>query len=141
MEKNEEQANQLLTWIQKAISSEQLRDSSRPGVQRFNAFLKKHDLLPFYLHKIGVVFAVIEHNAKNLSKAMTIAGQALKHNPNNNTSPAQNYTIVNYYRRGENQPNKQSHSNSLTKTSHIDRLKCLEYCLLILFFSSIRTHY
>jgi hypothetical protein len=32
---------------------------------------------------------------------MTIAGQPLRHNPNNSTSPAQNYTIVNYHRRGE----------------------------------------
>jgi hypothetical protein len=101
MEKNEKQASQLLTWIQKAISSEQLRDPGRPGVQWFSAFLKKHDLLSSYLRKIGVVFAVIEHDAKNLSKAMTIAGQVLRHNPNNNTSPAQNYTIVNYRRRGE----------------------------------------
>jgi hypothetical protein len=31
---------------------------------------------------------------------MTIAEQALRHNPNNNTAPAQNYTTVNYRLRG-----------------------------------------
>jgi hypothetical protein len=101
MEKNEERARQLLTWIQEAITSGQLKDPGKPGAQWFNAFLKAHNLLPSYLRKIGAVFAVVEHGTKNLSNAMTIAGQALRHNPNNSTAPAQNYTIINYRRRGE----------------------------------------
>ncbi|PKY47409.1 hypothetical protein RhiirA4_444827 [Rhizophagus irregularis] len=75
MEKSEERASQLLSWVQNAISSRQLRDP-------------------------GAVFAVVVHEAKNLSNAMTIASEALRHSPDNNTSPAQNYTIVNYRPRG-----------------------------------------
>ncbi|RGB25794.1 hypothetical protein C1646_820820 [Rhizophagus diaphanus] len=48
MEKSEERAKQLLSWVQNAISSRQLRDP-------------------------GAVFAVVVHGAKNLSNAMTIA--------------------------------------------------------------------
>ncbi|PKY56850.1 hypothetical protein RhiirA4_477441 [Rhizophagus irregularis] len=100
LEKNEERARQLLTWIQEAIVSRVLRDPGKPGAQWFNAFLKKYNLLPSYLRKIGAVFAVEKHDAKNLSKAMTIASEALRHSPDNNTSPVQNYTIVNYRPRG-----------------------------------------
>ena len=86
-----------------------MRDPGVRGVKWFNTFLKKDrflpktgkPLLPSYLRKLGAVFAVISNGAKNLSHAMTIAGQALRHSPDNNTSPAQNYTIVNYRMRGE----------------------------------------
>jgi hypothetical protein len=104
LEKNEERASQLLTWVQEAISSGQLRDPGVPGVKWFNTFLKKDrflpetgkPLLPRYLCKLGAVFAVVSHGAKNLSEAMTIASEALHHSPDNHASPAKNYTIVNY---------------------------------------------
>ncbi|PKK57400.1 hypothetical protein RhiirC2_798100, partial [Rhizophagus irregularis] len=72
---------QALANIQKAISSGQLRDPGVPGVKWFNTFLKKDrflpetgkPLLPRYLRKLGAVFAVVSHGAKNLSEAMTIA--------------------------------------------------------------------
>ncbi|GBC54095.1 hypothetical protein GLOIN_2v1765707 [Rhizophagus irregularis DAOM 181602=DAOM 197198] len=109
LEKNEERASQLLTWIQEAISSGQLRDPGKPGVLWFNIFLKKDEfltetgkpLLPSSLRKLGAVFAVVAHGAKNLSEAMTIASQALRHSPDNHASPAKNYTIVNFRRRGQ----------------------------------------
>ncbi|GBC14879.2 hypothetical protein GLOIN_2v1785145 [Rhizophagus irregularis DAOM 181602=DAOM 197198] len=78
-EKNEERARQLLIWIQEAISSGQLKDPGKPGA----------------------VFAVVAHGAKNLSKAETIASEALRHSPDNHASPAKNYIIVNYRLRGE----------------------------------------
>ncbi|RIB21401.1 hypothetical protein C2G38_2176732 [Gigaspora rosea] len=53
----------------------------------------------------GTVYSVVVHGARNLAHAMTIAGQALQHNPNNNTSPAQNYVIVNY-RKIEQSPDQ-----------------------------------
>ena len=109
LEKNGERARQLLTWIQDSITTGQLRDPGVPGVKWFNTFLKKDrflpktgkPLLPRYLRKLGAVFAVVTHRAKNLSEAMTIASQALRHSPDNHASPAQNYTIVNYRLRGE----------------------------------------
>jgi hypothetical protein len=108
LEKNEERAKQLLIWIQEAISTEQLRDPGVSGVKWFNTFLKKDrflpetgkPLLPSYLRKLGAVFAVVSHGAKNLSEAMTIASQALRHSPDNHASPAQNYTIINFRRKG-----------------------------------------
>ncbi|UZO09756.1 uncharacterized protein OCT59_029970 [Rhizophagus irregularis] len=92
-----------------AISSGQLRDSRKPGVLWFNTFLKKDEflpetgkpLLPSSLRKLGAVFAVILNCAKNLSEAMTIASEALHHSPDNHASPAKNYTIVNYCKRGQ----------------------------------------
>ncbi|PKC55353.1 hypothetical protein RhiirA1_475744 [Rhizophagus irregularis] len=109
LERDEERAKLLLTWIQGAISSGQLRDPGVPGVKWFNTFLKKDrflpetgkPLLPSYLRKLGAVFAVVSNGAKNLSDAMTIASQALRHSPDNHTSPAQNYTIVNFRKRGQ----------------------------------------
>jgi hypothetical protein len=109
LEKNEERASQLLTWIQEAISSGQLRDPGKPGVLWFNTFLKKDEflpetgkpLLPSSLRKLGAVFAVVSHGAKNLSEGMTIASEALRHAPGNHASSAKNYTIVNFRRRGQ----------------------------------------
>ncbi|UZO17921.1 uncharacterized protein OCT59_009253 [Rhizophagus irregularis] len=100
LEKNEKRARQLLTWIQEAIVSRVLKDPGKLGAQWFNTFLKNYNLLPSYLRKIGVVFAVEEHDAKILSKAMTIASEALRHSSDNNTSSVQNYIIVNYRPRG-----------------------------------------
>ncbi|RIA82627.1 hypothetical protein C1645_835052 [Glomus cerebriforme] len=85
LERDEERAKLLLTWIQDAISSGRLRDPGVPGVKWFNTFLKKDrflpetgkPLLPSYLHKLGAVFAVVSNSVKNLSDAMTIASQAL----------------------------------------------------------------
>ena len=109
LERDEERAKLLLTWIQDAISSGQLRDPGVPGVKWFNTFLKKDrflpetgkPLLPSYLRKLGAVYAVVSNGAKNLSDAMTIASQALRHSPDNHASPAQNYTIVNFRKRGQ----------------------------------------
>src|SRR3954452_5087024 len=91
------------------MSSGQLRDPGVRGVKWFNAFLKKDrflpstgkPLLPRYLRKLGAVFAVVAHRAKNLSEAMTIASEALRHSSDNHTSPAQNYNIVNFRRKGQ----------------------------------------
>ncbi|GES89916.1 hypothetical protein GLOIN_2v1765707 [Rhizophagus clarus] len=104
LEKNEERAKQLLIWIQEAITSGQLKDPGKPGVLWFNTFLKKNEflpevgkpLLPSSLRKLGAVYAVVSHGAKNLSEAMTIASEALRHSADNHVSPAKNYTIVNY---------------------------------------------
>ncbi|PKB99631.1 hypothetical protein RhiirA5_383044 [Rhizophagus irregularis] len=109
LERDEERAKLLLTWIQDAISSGQLRDPGVRGVKWFNTFLKRDrflpetgkPLLPSYLRKLGAVFAVVSNGAKNLSEAMTIAGQALQHSPDNHASPAQNYTIINFRRKGQ----------------------------------------
>ncbi|CAG8704284.1 18817_t:CDS:2 [Rhizophagus irregularis] len=101
MEKNDERARQLLKWIQDAISSGQLKIRI-PGIKCFHA-LKKYDLLPRYLRNIGSVFAVL-----------------LRHCPRNHTSPAQNYTIVNYRPRGV--PYDQAKPFKLqtpTKTNHM----------------------
>src|SRR3954451_1103193 len=108
LEKNGERVRQLLTWIQDSITTGQLRDPGVPGVKWFNTFLKKDrflpetgkPLLPSYLRKLGAVYAVVSNGAKNLSHAMTIASQALRHSSDNHSSPVQNYTIVNMRSRG-----------------------------------------
>ena len=84
-------------------------DPGVPGVKWFNTFLKKDRFLPetgkplfsSYLRKLGAVFAVVSNDVKNLSDAMTIASQALRHSPDNHASPAQNYTIINFRKRGQ----------------------------------------
>ena len=109
LEKNEERAKQLLTWIQEAISSEQLGDPGTPGTTILSRFLKKEEfilkpykpLLPSSLRKLGAVFAVVASGIRNLSKANTIASQALRHSPDNHTAPSDRYTIVNFRRRGQ----------------------------------------
>src|SRR6266542_4660465 len=109
LEKNEKRARQLLTWIQEAISSRQLRDPGKPGSVYLNAFLKKDEFLPesgkpqllSYLRKLEAVFAVVAHRVKNLSEAMTITSESLRHSPDNHAFPAKNYTIVNYRLRGQ----------------------------------------
>jgi hypothetical protein len=111
LEKNEERASQLLTWIQEAISSGQLRDPGKPGVLWFNRFLKKDEflpetesrkpLLPSSLRKLGAVFASVVHGPKNPSKANTYASEALRHSPENHTAPSKRYTIVNMRKRGQ----------------------------------------
>ncbi|EXX57243.1 uncharacterized protein OCT59_015174 [Rhizophagus irregularis] len=108
LEKNEERAKQLLTWIQEAISSGRLGDPGTPGTGILSRFLKKAEflpetgkpLLPSSLRNLGAVFAVVASGVRNLSKANTIASQALRHSPKNNTAPSQRYTIVNYRPRG-----------------------------------------
>ncbi|CAG8769746.1 25302_t:CDS:2 [Dentiscutata erythropus] len=76
MEKDQERAKELLTWIQNAISSGRMGNP-------------------------GAIYAVVVHGAKNLAHAITIAGEALRHNPNNNTSPVQNFVIVNYRKKNQ----------------------------------------
>ena len=107
IEMNGKRASQLLTWIQEAISFRQLRDPGKPDALQFNTFLKKDEFLPKTgklllsgsLRKLGVVFAVVSHGAKNLSEAMTITRQVLRHNSDNHASLAKNYTIVNFWLR------------------------------------------
>ena len=108
LEKNEERARQLLIWIQEAITSGQLGDPGTPGTRILSTFLKKAEflpetgkpLLPSSLCNLGAIFAVVASGIRNLSKANTIASQALRHSPKNNTAPSQRYTIVNYRPRG-----------------------------------------
>ncbi|CAG8611255.1 20522_t:CDS:2, partial [Gigaspora margarita] len=101
LEKNEEWAKELLTWIQEAIVSGQLRDPGKLGSMYLSTFLKKDKfipkpyklLLPSSLRKLGSVFASVVHSAKNLSEANTFASEALRHSPKNHASPSDRYTI------------------------------------------------
>ena len=88
-----------------------MSDLGKPGVKWFNIFLKDYDLIPKNLRKIGAVYAVIMHGAKNLAHAMTIAGEALRHNPDNNTLPAQNYVVVNYRRKNQSPDQARLYNN------------------------------
>jgi len=109
LEKNEERARQLLTWIQEAIVSRALKDPGKPGSTYLSSFLKKDEyipkpyepLLPSSLRKLGSVFAGIMHMPKNPSKFNTYAREALRHSPDNHVSPSDRYTIVNYRKRGQ----------------------------------------
>ncbi|CAG8734131.1 22776_t:CDS:2, partial [Dentiscutata erythropus] len=109
LEKNEERAKQLLTWIQDNICSEQLKDPGKLGSTYLSGFLKKDKfipesdkpLLPSSLHKLEAVFASVVHGPKNASKANTYASEALRHSPDNHASPSKRYTIVNMRKRGE----------------------------------------
>ena len=99
LEKNEERAKELLTWIQKAISSRQLRDPGKSGSIYLSLFLKKDEyiskpykpLLPSSLCKLGVVFASVVHGPKNPSKANTYLSKALRHSSGNYTAPSDRY--------------------------------------------------
>src|SRR6185312_12959510 len=71
MEKNQERAKELLTWIQNAISSGQMSDLGKPGVKWFNKFLKDYDLIPKYLRKLGAVYGAVAQEAKNMAHAYT----------------------------------------------------------------------
>ncbi|CAG8831253.1 16183_t:CDS:2 [Gigaspora margarita] len=102
LEKNEERAKKLLIWIQEAIVSGQLRDPEKLGSTYLSTFLKKDEfipkpyksLLPSSLHKLGSIFVSVVHSAKNLSEANTFASEALRHSPENHTSPSDRYTIA-----------------------------------------------
>jgi hypothetical protein len=109
LKKNEERARQLLTWIQEAIVSGQIRDLGKPGSTYLSSFLKKDEfipkpyepLVPSSLRKLGAVFASVVHGPKNPSKANTYASEALRHSPDNHSAPSDRYTIVNFRRRGQ----------------------------------------
>ncbi|CAG8808254.1 23194_t:CDS:2, partial [Dentiscutata erythropus] len=101
MEKNQEQAKELLTWIQ-----------YKPGVKWFNKFLKDYDLIPKYLRKLGAVYGAVAYEAKNMAHAYTIAGEYLRHSSDNHTSPVQNYVVVNYRKRGDSEPDPDSNSDN-----------------------------
>jgi len=59
LEKDEERAKQLLTWIQDAISSGQLKDPGKPGALWFNIFLKKmNSFLKLVNHYSLVLYAI-----------------------------------------------------------------------------------
>ena len=70
-------------------------------VKWFNRFLKDYDLIPKYLRKMGAVYGVVVHEAKNMAHAYTIAGECLRHSSDNHTSPVQNYVVVNYRKKGQ----------------------------------------
>ncbi|CAG8800247.1 23641_t:CDS:2, partial [Dentiscutata erythropus] len=109
LEKNREWAKQLLTWIQDNICFGQLKDPGKLESTYLSTFLKKDEfipesgepLLPSSLCKLGAVFASVAHRPKNASKASTYASEALRHSPDNHTSPSKRYTIVNMWKRGE----------------------------------------
>ncbi|CAG8652352.1 20205_t:CDS:2 [Dentiscutata erythropus] len=96
IEKNQERAKELLTWIQNSISSGQMGNPGKPEVKWFNRFLKDYNLIPKYLQKMGAVYGVVAYKAKNIAHAYTIAGECLRHSSDNYTSPVQNYIVVNY---------------------------------------------
>ncbi|CAG8724397.1 10621_t:CDS:2, partial [Gigaspora margarita] len=48
-----------------------------PGVKWFNRFLKDYSLIPKYLRKMGAVYGVVTHEAKNMAHAYTIAGELI----------------------------------------------------------------
>ncbi|CAJ0835437.1 7363_t:CDS:1 [Entrophospora sp. SA101] len=101
MEKNQERARELLTWIQRAIYSGRMGNPGKPGVKWFNRFLKDYDLILKYLRKLGAVYGAVVHKAENPAHAYTIAGECLRHSSDNHTSLAQNYVVVNYRKRGQ----------------------------------------
>ena len=101
MEKDQERAKELLTWIQNTISSGRMGDPGKPGAKWFNKFLKDYGLIPKYLRKMGAVYGVVIHEAENIAHAYTIAGECLRHSSDNHTSPVQNYVVVNYRRKGQ----------------------------------------
>ena len=101
MEKDRERAKELLTWIQNAISSGRMGNPGKPGAKWFNRFLKDYDLIPRHLRKLGAVYGAVVHKAGNPGHIMTIAGECLRHNPDNHTSPVQNYVVVNYRKKGQ----------------------------------------
>ncbi|RGB36905.1 hypothetical protein C1646_757498 [Rhizophagus diaphanus] len=73
----------------KAIANAIAETASNPIA---NEFIPKPDkpLLLSYLHKLEAVYVVVSNGVKNLSEAMTIASQALRHSPDNHTSSAKN---------------------------------------------------
>jgi hypothetical protein len=85
LEKNEERAKQLFTWIQEAIVSGVLKDPEKPRSTYLSSFLKKDEYIPKpyepllsnFLRKLGAVFASVVHGPKNLLKANTYASEAL----------------------------------------------------------------
>ncbi|CAG8559009.1 22607_t:CDS:2 [Gigaspora margarita] len=83
------------------ICPAELTTLCKPGIKWFNRFLKNYDLIPKYLRKIGAIYSVVVHEAKNMAHAYTIASQCLRHSPDNHTFLVQNYIIVNYRKKAE----------------------------------------
>src|SRR5437763_15390887 len=81
IEKNQERAKELLTWIQNAISSGRMGDPGKPGVKWFNRFLKDYGLIPKYLRKMGAVYGVVVHQPEYMAQAYTMSGECLGDNP------------------------------------------------------------
>ncbi|CAG8485074.1 33403_t:CDS:2 [Gigaspora margarita] len=82
-----------------------VKNRGKPGVKWFNRFLKNYDLIPKYLRKIGAIYGMVAHDAKNMVHAYTITGQCLWHSPDNHTSLVQNYVIVNCRKKASSYPN------------------------------------
>src|SRR3989440_11948485 len=87
--------------MQNAIISGRMGDPGKPGVKWFNRFLKGYDLVPKHLRKLGAVYGAVVYKAENPAHIYTIAGECLRHNPDNHTSPVQNYVVVNYQKKGQ----------------------------------------
>ncbi|PKK58481.1 hypothetical protein RhiirC2_796228 [Rhizophagus irregularis] len=102
-----------------AITSGELKNPRKLRSTYLSSFLKKVEyipkpykpLLPSSLRKLEAVFAVVASGIRNLSKANTIASQALRHSVDNHIAPSDRYTIVNYRKRG--QPYDQASSFSI----------------------------
>jgi hypothetical protein len=101
MEKNQERAKELLTWIQNAISSGRMSNPGKPGAKWFNRFLKDYGLIPKYLRKLGAVYGAVVHKAESTARIMTIARECLRHNPDSLISPVQHYIVVNYRQKNQ----------------------------------------
>src|SRR6185369_16827167 len=61
LEKNQERAKELLTWIQNAISCGRMGGPGKPGTTILNTFLKNYNLIPRHLRKIGAVYGAVVH--------------------------------------------------------------------------------
>ncbi|CAG8767153.1 27732_t:CDS:2 [Dentiscutata erythropus] len=124
LKKNKDRARELLTWIQEAIVSGELRDPGKLGSTYLSTFLKKDEflsesgkpLLPSSLCKLEAVFASVAHGPKNVLKANTYASKALQHSLDNHASPSKRYIIVNMRKRG-NHIIRQDYSTSSMKTN------------------------
>ncbi|RHZ85709.1 hypothetical protein Glove_62g16 [Diversispora epigaea] len=99
LEKNQERAKELLTWLQNTISSGKMGNPGKPGVKWFNRYLKPYGLIPQHLRKMGAVYGAVVHGAGNSGRLMTLAGQCLRHNPDSITSPTQRCVVINYRRK------------------------------------------
>ncbi|CAG8559812.1 42295_t:CDS:2, partial [Gigaspora margarita] len=90
----------------------------KPGVKWFNRFLKDYGLIPKYLRKMGAIYAMVVHEAKNMAHAYTIAGEALRHNPDNHASP---FSIEGYQ---QNQYNKNTSGPLYWRLMKFKRVMC-----------------
>ncbi|RHZ70956.1 hypothetical protein Glove_264g42 [Diversispora epigaea] len=72
MEKDEKQACELLTWIQKAIANGTLQDPGIPGIKWFNSFLKSYGIKPSDLRELGANYTAMIHEPENPGQRLNI---------------------------------------------------------------------